>query len=108
MPRPHGFRTVARAAAVAFLASTAAYTPPSTRAASWAARHDCGHLGVSRRWAWGSGSETLARAVIGGLTVPTFLTLFLVPSRQTPFARLSKPVVADGAEAGGANMEPAT
>ncbi len=40
--------------------------------------------------------------------MPTFLTLFLVPSRQTPFARLSKPVVADGAEAGGANMEPAT
>jgi len=43
----------------------------------------------------GEGSETnlpLARAVIGGLTVSTFFTLFLVPSLYTVFDRFAKRV----------------
>jgi multidrug efflux pump subunit AcrB len=42
----------------------------------------------------GEGSETnlpLARAVIGGLTVSTFFTLFLIPSLYTLLERFSKP-----------------
>ena len=45
----------------------------------------------------GEGSETnlpLARAVIGGLTVSTFFTLFLIPSLYTlldRFARRTQP-----------------
>src|SRR4029077_18973236 len=41
----------------------------------------------------GEGSETnlpLARAVIGGLTVSTFFTLFLVPSLYTALDRFAK------------------
>lgn len=41
----------------------------------------------------GEGSETnlpLARAVIGGLTVSTFFTLFLIPSLYTAFDRFAK------------------
>ncbi len=42
----------------------------------------------------GEGSETnlpLARAVIGGLTVSTFFTLFLIPALYTLLERFSKP-----------------
>ena len=42
----------------------------------------------------GEGSETnmpLARAVIGGLTVSTFFTLFLIPALYTLLARFEKP-----------------
>jgi multidrug efflux pump subunit AcrB len=42
----------------------------------------------------GEGSETnlpLARAVIGGLVVSTFFTLFLIPSLYTLFERFAKP-----------------
>jgi hydrophobe/amphiphile efflux-1 (HAE1) family protein len=42
----------------------------------------------------GEGSETnlpLARAVIGGLTVSTFFTLFLIPALYTVLERFSKP-----------------
>jgi HAE1 family hydrophobic/amphiphilic exporter-1 len=41
----------------------------------------------------GEGSETnlpLARAVIGGLTVSTFFTLFLIPSLYTLLDRFAK------------------
>jgi multidrug efflux pump subunit AcrB len=41
----------------------------------------------------GEGSETnlpLARAVIGGLTVSTFFTLFLIPALYTLLERFSK------------------
>jgi Cu/Ag efflux pump CusA len=41
----------------------------------------------------GEGSETnlpLARAVIGGLTVSTFFTLFLVPALYTALDRFAK------------------
>lgn len=41
----------------------------------------------------GEGSETnlpLARAVIGGLTVSTFFTLFLIPSLYTLLDRFKK------------------
>jgi multidrug efflux pump subunit AcrB len=57
----------------------------------------------------GEGSETnlpLARAVIGGLTVSTFFTLFLVPSLYTLLERFSRRNLEDpGAEAGGADAE---
>jgi hydrophobe/amphiphile efflux-1 (HAE1) family protein len=46
----------------------------------------------------GEGSETnmpLARAVIGGLTVSTVFTLFLIPSLYTIAARFTKPPVLD-------------
>jgi multidrug efflux pump subunit AcrB len=46
----------------------------------------------------GEGSETnlpLARAVIGGLTVSTFFTLFLIPSLYTLLARWTKTPVLD-------------
>jgi multidrug efflux pump subunit AcrB len=49
----------------------------------------------------GEGSETnlpLARAVIGGLTVSTFFTLFLIPSLYTLLERFSKPHHAEGSE----------
>jgi len=53
----------------------------------------------------GEGSETnlpLARAVIGGLTVSTFFTLFLVPALYTLLDRFKKPVAKeDGSEAEG-------
>ncbi len=44
----------------------------------------------------GEGSETnlpLARAVIGGLTVSTFFTLFLIPTLYTLLERFAKRVV---------------
>jgi multidrug efflux pump subunit AcrB len=50
----------------------------------------------------GEGSETnmpLARAVIGGLTVSTFFTLFLIPALYTLLARFEPP--ATGADAPG-------
>jgi hydrophobe/amphiphile efflux-1 (HAE1) family protein len=53
----------------------------------------------------GEGSETnlpLARAVIGGLTVSTFFTLFLVPALYTALERFSRRPHADG-EGGGAH-----
>jgi multidrug efflux pump subunit AcrB len=43
---------------------------------------------------FGEGSETnmpLARAVIGGLTVSTFFTLFLIPALYTLLARFEPP-----------------
>ena len=46
----------------------------------------------------GEGSETnlpLARAVIGGLTVSTFFTLFLVPALYTLLDRFEKPAPAE-------------
>jgi multidrug efflux pump subunit AcrB len=46
----------------------------------------------------GEGSETnmpLARAVIGGLSVSTIFTLFLIPSLYTIAARFTKPPVLD-------------
>ncbi len=46
----------------------------------------------------GEGSETnlpLARAVIGGLTVSTFFTLFLIPALYTLLERFSQPSPAD-------------
>jgi multidrug efflux pump subunit AcrB len=46
----------------------------------------------------GEGSETnmpLARAVIGGLTVSTFFTLFLIPALYTLLARFEKPAPAE-------------
>jgi len=49
----------------------------------------------------GEGSETnlpLARAVIGGLTVSTFFTLFLVPALYTLLDRFKKPVAKDDDE----------
>ena len=49
----------------------------------------------------GEGSETnlpLARAVIGGLTVSTFFTLFLIPSLYTLLERFSKPHREDDSE----------
>jgi multidrug efflux pump subunit AcrB len=49
----------------------------------------------------GEGSETnmpLARAVIGGLTVSTILTLFLVPALYTLFERFSKPPASEEAD----------
>jgi multidrug efflux pump subunit AcrB len=54
----------------------------------------------------GEGSETnlpLARAVIGGLTVSTFFTLFLVPALYTVLERFSrrKPLAVDGPLADG-------
>lgn len=56
----------------------------------------------------GEGSETnlpLARAVIGGLTVSTFFTLFLIPSLYTLLERFTKRAVEDpaAADAGGAD-----
>ncbi len=56
----------------------------------------------------GEGSETnlpLARAVIGGLTVSTFFTLFLIPSLYTVFDRWKKTPVVD--EDDDSNMEAA-
>ena len=47
---------------------------------------------------FGEGSETnlpLARSVIGGLTVSTFFTLFLIPSLYTIASRWTKPPVLD-------------
>jgi multidrug efflux pump subunit AcrB len=46
----------------------------------------------------GEGSETnmpLARAVIGGLTVSTFFTLFLIPALYTLLARFERPAPAE-------------
>ncbi|MGC4114465.1 MAG: efflux RND transporter permease subunit [Myxococcales bacterium] len=56
----------------------------------------------------GEGSETnlpLARAVIGGLTVSTFFTLFLIPSLYTLLERFTKREVEDpaAADVGGAH-----
>ena len=55
---------------------------------------------------FGEGSETnlpLARAVIGGLTISTFFTLFLIPSLYTLLERFSRPpAVEEGAPAEGA------
>jgi hydrophobe/amphiphile efflux-1 (HAE1) family protein len=56
----------------------------------------------------GEGSETnlpLARAVIGGLSVSTFFTLFLIPSLYTLLERFTKREVEDpaAADAGGAD-----
>jgi hydrophobe/amphiphile efflux-1 (HAE1) family protein len=53
---------------------------------------------------FGEGSETnlpLARAVIGGLTVSTFFTLFLIPALYTLLERFSRPHEADPAGAPG-------
>jgi multidrug efflux pump subunit AcrB len=49
---------------------------------------------------FGEGSETnlpLARAVIGGLAVSTFFTLFLIPALYTLLERFSKRPVVDPA-----------
>jgi len=59
----------------------------------------------------GEGSETnmpLARAVIGGLTVSTFFTLFLVPSLYTLFERFSTPTAPEEADAEEGPVESAT
>jgi multidrug efflux pump subunit AcrB len=53
---------------------------------------------------FGEGSETnlpLARAVIGGLAVSTFFTLFLIPALYTLLERFTRrqPEAAQGAEA---------
>jgi multidrug efflux pump subunit AcrB len=55
----------------------------------------------------GEGSETnmpLARAVIGGLTVSTFFTLFLIPALFTLLARFEKP--APGGNGSGSEERP--
>jgi hydrophobe/amphiphile efflux-1 (HAE1) family protein len=57
----------------------------------------------------GEGSETnmpLARAVIGGLTVSTFFTLFLIPALYTLLERFSKPPAPEVEEEG--SLESAT
>jgi multidrug efflux pump subunit AcrB len=54
----------------------------------------------------GEGSETnlpLARAVIGGLTVSTFFTLFLIPSLYTLLDRFSKRRFNDSSDDGDEN-----
>jgi multidrug efflux pump subunit AcrB len=60
----------------------------------------------------GEGSETnmpLARAVIGGLTVSTFFTLFLIPALYTLLARYEKPATgADGVDPDEGSPEAAT
>jgi hydrophobe/amphiphile efflux-1 (HAE1) family protein len=59
----------------------------------------------------GEGSETnmpLARAVIGGLTVSTVFTLFLIPALYTLLARFETPAVPDGDEPGDGKVEAAT
>ncbi|HLL82906.1 MAG TPA: efflux RND transporter permease subunit, partial [Longimicrobium sp.] len=56
----------------------------------------------------GEGSETnlpLARAVIGGLTVSTFFTLFLVPSLYTLLDRFKRPMADAEPEDGGERTE---
>jgi hydrophobe/amphiphile efflux-1 (HAE1) family protein len=53
----------------------------------------------------GEGSETnlpLARAVIGGLTVSTFFTLFLIPALYTLLERFSSPPEPEGGDSGSA------
>jgi len=60
----------------------------------------------------GEGSETnmpLARAVIGGLTVSTFFTLFLIPALYTLLARFEKPAAGvDDADPEEGSVEAAT
>jgi multidrug efflux pump subunit AcrB len=59
----------------------------------------------------GEGSETnmpLARAVIGGLTVSTFFTLFLIPALYTLLARFEKPAATDSSEPEEGTVEAAT
>jgi hydrophobe/amphiphile efflux-1 (HAE1) family protein len=59
----------------------------------------------------GEGSETnmpLARAVIGGLTVSTFFTLFLIPALYTLLERFSKPPAPDAADEDEGTIEAAT
>jgi Cu/Ag efflux pump CusA len=48
----------------------------------------------------------LARAVIGGLTVSTFFTLFLIPALYTLLERFSKPPAPEAEEEG--SLESAT
>jgi multidrug efflux pump subunit AcrB len=58
----------------------------------------------------GEGSETnlpLARAVIGGLTVSTFFTLFLVPALYTLLDRFAKRRSLDEDDPGSSSMEQA-
>jgi Cu/Ag efflux pump CusA len=50
----------------------------------------------------------LARAVIGGLTVSTFFTLFLIPALYTLLARFEKPAMKDDAEPEEGTVEAAT
>ena len=60
---------------------------------------------------FGEGSETnmpLARAVIGGLTVSTFFTLFLIPALYTLLARFEKPAVPDAPDPEDGTVEAAT
>jgi multidrug efflux pump subunit AcrB len=59
----------------------------------------------------GEGSETnmpLARAVIGGLAVSTFFTLFLIPALYTLLARFEKPAATDDSEPEEGAVEAAT
>ncbi len=59
----------------------------------------------------GEGSETnmpLARAVIGGLTVSTFFTLFLIPALYTLLAQFEKPPAPEPIEPEDAGVEAAT
>jgi multidrug efflux pump subunit AcrB len=59
----------------------------------------------------GEGSETnmpLARAVIGGLTVSTFFTLFLIPALFTLLARFEKPAATGDSEPRDGTVEAAT
>jgi len=59
----------------------------------------------------GEGSETnmpLARAVIGGLTVSTVFTLFLIPALYTLLERFSKPPAPEEREEDEGTMEAAT
>jgi multidrug efflux pump subunit AcrB len=59
----------------------------------------------------GEGSETnlpLARAVIGGLTVSTLFTLFLVPSLYTVFDRFAKRSTPDDEESAPTGASPAS
>ncbi|HQR30007.1 MAG TPA: efflux RND transporter permease subunit [Anaeromyxobacteraceae bacterium] len=60
---------------------------------------------------FGEGSETnmpLARAVIGGLTVSTVFTLFLIPALYTLLARFEKPAVPDAPDPEDGTVEAAT
>jgi multidrug efflux pump subunit AcrB len=59
----------------------------------------------------GEGSETnmpLARAVIGGLTVSTFFTLFLIPALYTLLSRYEEPSSAEPTEPEEGTVEAAT
>jgi Cu/Ag efflux pump CusA len=50
----------------------------------------------------------LARAVIGGLTVSTFFTLFLIPALYTLLARFETPAAPADAEPDEGTVEAAT